>query len=358
MKFVYFFFVIFFFCSCGTRHHSRTSGRIVMDALQREVYLPDTVKRVVCIRSSAIRLVTYAGGSPLICGIEEQEARHNEFTHTFAYPELAQKPLIGPGMGGDPELIMAVRPDVIFMSSTTVGDADELQRRTGIPVFTIEYGDVGRNRRIFYNSLRQIGEVLHTERMTDSLIGYIDNQIVELQKRVTKDAPAKRVYVGGISYKGQKGIASTDPYYAAFGFLGVNNVASQIDSAYVSAITGTYIDWEQLMDWNPDVIFVDAGGWPLVYEDFRTRQGLNQLLKAYQNKQVYILWPYNNHHSNFEVMLTNAWYAGKVLFPEQFMDVDIEDKTNEIMTHFVGKPICDSLSVCWGNYRNVFDTNL
>ena len=60
-------------------------------------------------------------------------------------------------MGGDAELIMAVQPDVIFMSSTTAGDADDLQRRTGIPVVALEYGDLGAKRPIFYASLRGIG---------------------------------------------------------------------------------------------------------------------------------------------------------------------------------------------------------
>lgn len=349
--------LLFLGIACGTRTGKQQQpARQVTDALQREVALPDTVSRIVCIRSSAIRLVTYAGGASLICGIEEQEARENEFTHIFAHPALAQQPIIGPGMGGDPELIMTVRPDVIFMSSTTSGDADDLQRRTGIPVFTIEYGDIGKNRTTFYNSLRQIGEVLHTEAKVDSLIRYIDGQITDLQARTAAySGKAQRVYVGGISYKGQKGITSTDPYYAAFGFLGVGNVASQIDSAYVSPITGTYIDWEQLIDWNPDVIFLDTGGWPLIREDFRIRKGLNQLLTAYRNKQIYTLWPYNNHHSNFEIMLANAWYAGKVLFPAQFADISVKDKTNEITTMFVGAPISGKLCECWGDYRNIFD---
>lgn len=353
MRPIIYIFIFLFCCACGARSGSKAPARIVTDALGRQVFLPDTVGRVVCVRSSAIRLVTYAGGAPFICGIEEQEARPNEFTHIFAHPELAGKPVIGPGMGGDTELIMGVRPDVIFMSSTTSGDADELQRRTGIPVFTIEYGDIGRNRETFYNSLRQIGKVLRTEATVDSLIGYTELQVKELYNRTAGQNKNRNVYVGGISYKGQKGIASTDPYYAAFEFLGVNNVASQIDSVYVSPITGTYIDWEQLMDWNPDVIFIDAGGWPLVEEDFKTRKGLNKLLKAYKNKQVYSLWPYNAHHSNFEVMLVNSWYAGKVLFPEQFTDISIRDKTNEIMNHFVGAPIGDELVNCWGNYRDV-----
>ena len=287
MKWLHYLFIVslLLFSCKGQNVKNKRPIRLLTDALQREVALPDTIRQLVCIRSSAIRLVTYAGGAPLICGVEEQETRPNEFTHIFAHPDLARLPIIGPGMGGDPELIMAAGPDVIFMTSTTAGEADALQKQTGIPVFTIEYGDLGRNRPTFYNSLQLIGQVLHTEDKVDSLIGFIDEQIADLQARTAGTDKSAKVYVGGISYKGQKGITSTDPYYAALDYLEADNVASELDSTYVSPITGTYIDWEQLIDWNPDVIFIDVGGWPLVQEDFKTRQGLNRLLKAGLNTQ-------------------------------------------------------------------------
>lgn len=353
MKTIYGLLLCLSCCACAVPGGRKATARMVADALGRRVALPDSVARVICIRSSAIRLVTYAGGVPFICGVEEQETRNNEFTHTFAHPELLRKPVIGPGMGGEPELLMLARPDVIFMSSTTPGDADELQRRTGIPVFAIEYGDMGRKRSTFCHSLRQIGEVLHTEEQVDTLLAFIDAQIADLKKRTAGVDKSRNVYVGGISYKGQKGIASTDPYYAAFDFLDVNNVASTLDSTFVSPITGTYIDWEQLLEWNPDVIFVDAGGLPLVREEFRNRPGLNRLLKACRTGQLYALWPYNNHHSNFGVMLVNAWYVGKVLYPERFADISMEDKANEIMLRFVGAPIASELAECWGKHRNL-----
>lgn len=91
-------------------------------------------------------------------------------------------------------------------------------------------------------------------------------------------------------------------------------------------------------------------------EDFKTRKSLNRLLTAYRDRQIYTLWPYNNNHTNFEVMLINAWNAGKVLFPEQFTDIDVTDKANEILTMFVGSPVADSLVRNWGDYRNVFGT--
>lgn len=343
--------------ACHGQGNRGNGERVVTDALGRVVALPDTVCRVVCIRSSAIRLVTYAGGAHLICGVEEQETRDDhEFTHLFAHPELLRKPVIGPRMGGDAELMMQARPDVIFMASTTIGEADELQRRTGIPVFAIEYGDIGRRRTVFYRSLRQIGEVLHTERRVDTLIGFVNAQLADLRRRTQGVEERQSVYVGGISYKGQKGLTSTDPYYAAMDFIGTENVASKMDSAYVSPITGAYIDWEQLMEWNPDVIFVDVSGWPLVQQEFQNRSGVCQVLKAFRTKRIYLLWPYNNYHSNFDVMLVNAWYTGKVLFPERFADVSLVEKTNEIMNCFVGDTIADDLVGRWGNCKNVFDT--
>lgn len=358
MKILFYTLILLCCCACGGRNKPQATQRILTDALGRNVSLPDSIQRIVCIRASAIRLVTYAGGAPYICGVEEQESRNYPFTHLFAHPELKQKPVIGPSMGGDPELIMSAQPDVIFMSTTTAGDADALQQRTGIPVFTIEYGDIGRNRKTFYNSLRSIGEVLRTTPQVDSLIRFTDHQIAELTQRAETSGKSPVIYVGGISYKGQKGITSTDPYYAAFDFLQTENVAASIDSAYISPITGTYIDWEQLADWNPQVIFIDTDGWPLVQEDFKTRKELNQLLTAYRNRQVYTLWPYNNNHTNFEVMLINAWAGGKVLYPEQFADIDLTDKANEILTRFVGRPVADSLIQYWGPYRNVFDRSL
>ena len=70
---------------------------------------------------------------------------------------------------------MAAGPDVIIMTSTTAGEADALQKQTGIPVFTIEYGDLGRNRPTFYNSLQLIGQV---QNIQDLLAG----QIQQLQQ--------------------------------------------------------------------------------------------------------------------------------------------------------------------------------
>lgn len=91
----------------------------------------------------------------MICGVEEQETRPNEFTHIFAHPDLARLPIIGPGMGGDPELIMAAGPDVIFMTSTTAGRGRMLCRNRRefpyLPLNTVIWVETVRHFTIHFN---------------------------------------------------------------------------------------------------------------------------------------------------------------------------------------------------------------
>ena len=77
MKWLHYLFIVslLLFSCKGQNVKNKRPTRLLTDALQRGVALPDTIRQLVCIRSSAIRLVTYAGGAPLICGVEEQESK-------------------------------------------------------------------------------------------------------------------------------------------------------------------------------------------------------------------------------------------------------------------------------------------
>jgi iron complex transport system substrate-binding protein len=105
-------------------------------------------------------------------------------------------------------------------------------------------------------------------------------------------------------------------------------------------VKGTYIDKEQLLLWNPDIVFIDETGLNLSLEDLKTGKGLDGL-KALQNGKIYILLPYNNYSVNYETVLINSWFIGKMLYPQKFSDVEIGEKGNEISTMFFGKQIFD-----------------
>ena len=338
--------------NCQKQKATTTNSRQITDLANRSVLVPDTVQRVVCIRPGAVRLVTMAGGFDFISGIEDNETGKANFTHTLAYPQIKDIDVIGSRFGGDPELIYANQPDVIFMATTTVEAANALQEKLNIPVIIIDGGDLGGNYAKLSRSLQIVGETLGTTSHVDSLLIYINQQKEELNNR-TKGHKPTNAYVGAITYKREQNLTATDPYYAALNFIGVANVASEVDSTIVSPITGTFVDYEKIIDWNPEYIFVDRAGAAHADADFRNKPKLNSLLQAYNNNNIYVIWPYNNYHNNFESMLINAWYMGKCIYPDAFGDISMRDKGNEIFMMCYGRPIYDEMEQLWGNLQQL-----
>ncbi|MBN1184919.1 MAG: ABC transporter substrate-binding protein, partial [Bacteroidales bacterium] len=137
--------------SCINPSPKKRDGFMVKDMLGRDVVIPDTVNKVIGLRAGALRLLLYCGAKDMISGIEESERRPGR-PYMEAFPELRKLPVIGPSMGGDAELILKANPDVIFISYTTIADADALQEKTGIPVIAIECPEFAIEKEKLFNS--------------------------------------------------------------------------------------------------------------------------------------------------------------------------------------------------------------
>jgi len=323
---------------------NQNSLMTIIDILGREVQINPNVNKVAGLRAGALRMLIYMDAADMIAGIEEPDKKVDK-PYLKAYPELAALPSLGPSMGGEAELIINSSPDVIFISYTTKEDADALQKKTGIPVIAIECSEFGTEREILYESFRLIGRVINKETRADTLIASIEKSIIELNDRtfLIQDNNKPVVYIGGVPYSGSHGINSTQPYYPPFMFVNADNIAASVDEKLVSHVKGTYIDIEQLLIWDPDILFVDESGLDLVRKDLSKGTALNNSLKAIANNNIHTLLPYNNYAVNYELVLINAWYAGKIIYPEEFADININDKANEILNLFFGKEIFEEL---------------
>ena len=111
------------------------------------------------------------------------------------------------------------------------------------------------------------------------------------------------------------------------------------------AVNGSHIfvDKETLMRLNPDVIFVDGGGLALVQEDYGKKTSYYQSLKAFSERKVFTLLPFNWYTTNVGTALADAFAIGKTLYPEAFADVDIKEKCNAIYSYLVGQPVYDQM---------------
>jgi len=108
------------------------------------------------------------------------------------------------------------------------------------------------------------------------------------------------------------------------------------------------IDKEKLLSWNPDVIFIDEASYSLVVEDLK--DPVYQSLDAVREGRVYGVMPYNWYANNYDTVLADAYFIGKILYPDQFVEVDPEQKADEIYTMLDGKPVYAEMKQIFGGF--------
>jgi len=154
----------------------------------------------------------------------------------MANPKLAELPAIGPGgpssINGVPDLekVLAVRPQVIFISYMEKMNAEALQKKIGIPVIVLTHGRFATFDSRIYDSLRIAGKILDAGDRAEKVISFIERARKDLENR-TRDVPIAEkpdVYIGGIGFKGLHGIESTDAGYVPFEWVGAKNSAKKI----------------------------------------------------------------------------------------------------------------------------------
>jgi iron complex transport system substrate-binding protein len=323
--------------------------RTFKDTLGRVVQVPQEVKRIVALGPGALRLVVFLGASDKVVGVEhaEKEWSPSGRPYRMAHPELANLPTIG--LGGpnpDPnaEGILKVKPDVILATYISPKQADELQYRTGISVVNLSYGALGNfNSEEIFQSLIIAGEVLDRKNRAGELGTYIRKSFEDLRRR-TEGIPEKekpRVYIGALGFKGGHGIESTECEFPPF-------MAVNARSVIVNCKGHRFVDKEFLLKVNPDIIFLDLGNISLVNQDFNKNRSFYRSLKAFKDEQIYGIFPFNYYTTNVETAIADAYFIGKVLYPERFSGVDCEKKTREIFQFFVGKDVYDAMKEKYG----------
>jgi iron complex transport system substrate-binding protein len=341
--------------ACNTVSDSNSStSREITDMLGRRVEIPANIEKIVGVGPGALRLLMYMDLGDKISGVEDVELRPGR-PYTFACPELTEKPVIGPYMGGDSELIAVNKPDVVFIAFSTISDADELQKRTGLPVVAINNGNLGNARDTLYRAFKLIGEITEKMQRAEVLQAYIEGQI-QLLDSITNQSPlteSPRAYVGGVSYRGAHGISSTQAYFPPFSFVKAINVAGNLKVEESVNPIGIYIDVEQLIQWNPDYLFFDASGLTLIRPDVEEGTPLSIALSAIKQDNVYSLMPHNWYATNYENVLANAWFTGKVMYPQRFSEIDMEQKAREIYRIMLGRDVYDKMNTIYDGWEKL-----
>lgn len=225
------------------------------------------------------------------------------------------------------EQIVALNPDVVILYPTKESD-DTIKKLTAqnIKVISINPESIAS----LESDIIKVGDAIGESENSKKIVEYYKEKITEVTKKLTSVKNKKTVYLAGAN-----GIFSTcsgDFYqHEMIEAAGGIDVAANLKGGWndVSA--------EQVIAWNPEVIasvmYCPEGSTAKIMAKAEL-----QTVTAIKNKQVYQIpsniasWDMPQPSS----ILSILWMS-KILYPEEFNDLDIHKVTNEFYKDFYGK---------------------
>lgn len=321
------------------------STRTVTDAYGRNVTIPADVQTCATVGSAA-RFVAYAGGTDKLVAVTEMDKPATlARPYTVAWEQvLAELPTTSNGnhlmeTSVDGEALLEIKPDVII-SSRSAQECDELQSQLNIPVIGISYQDQMFTENVF-ESIQVVGDVLGTTEHAQQVVDKMNGWQADLDSRTANipDADKPSCYAGAVNYKGAKSFGGTYAQYPPFVAAHIDNVADgTVESGSVE------VTLEQLGEWNPDFMFLNAGNMELMKKDYADNQAFFDNLTAFQTGNLYTQPSYNMNGTNIEIAICDAYFDAATVYPDAFADVDLESMYREILDTMLGTNCYDHLT--------------
>ena len=292
----------------------------MVDSSGREIRPPAKVERVYAAGPPASLLV-FAIAPHKLAGWT-RALRPNEapfFPERYAQlPELGR--LTGRGNTANVEVVLQARTDLIVDVGTTSASlaslASQVQEQTKIP-YALFDGRIESTPA----TLRALGRLMGDEAAADKLAAWYENELKQARQRVARASTHPLVYYGrgasGLQTGGQGSIT-----VEILDFLGARNAAAEARSGLAT------VAFEQVLLWDPEVILTtDPGYWASVWTDARWRT-----VKAVAARRVYLSPNLPFGWFDFPPganRLLGAWWAGKLLYPREFADLDLRARVSE-----------------------------
>ena len=332
------------------------------DTQGREITLDESPQRIITRAPDEARIVIALGyGDKLVAG--EQATKSclcpMTFSNTTEGCLECYETIIDGRMPDLPEIstrydiyfeeIAKLEPDLIFCGN--LKDAEAFEDKIGCPVVVLggqgwNFGDDG-----YFDSIRVAGEALDAQDQADELIAFAKGK-VEMIESVTKEIDPDdrpKVYfasrgAGSGFYDPKEGrdFTRTEPKYDPLTIAGGNNIASEINGSTVN------VALEQIIAWNPDFIFIsNSNAGNNTGLDFIKNSPELATINAIKEGNVFNCFYPHCRGTPPDRNLFNMMYMAKVMYPEEFEDLDLEKEGNEIFKAFLG---VDGVFTEYANY--------
>ncbi len=313
-------------------HAEAAETRTVTDRVGRTVKIPAEPKHIACFFGPSYEKVFLLGGADKVTVMSITQPPWAQKLN----PRLKTMTTMPSYTDPDVERILSLGVDLVFYWHH--GKQIEKMSAAGIPVVCPSSGNNTPKTmddfvRQYKEDIRFYGEVLgdKAKKIAEEYCTHYDERIKRV-RAVTAGIPEKnrpRVYfISGRNIFGTQGRYSLGHWLVEM--AGGTFVSKELDQYFADA------SMEQIIAWNPDVIIV--GG--LTSADAIMADPRWKTIRAVKEKQVYtspegvFLWG----HGSSEVFLFAMWLA-KILHPDKFRDVNLEEEVKTYYTKFYHYPL-------------------
>ncbi|MDN3437844.1 ABC transporter substrate-binding protein [Planococcus sp. APC 3900] len=241
----------------------------VTDDLDNELKFEEVPATVVSLIPSNTEILYEIGAGEKIIGATDYDN----------YPaEAAEVERVSDSVVFNAERIIELDPDVVIGYSTGGPTGYEELEAAGIQVFVIESAESFED---VYGDIEQISTVMGLEDKGEAVIGSIQQQIEEVQEKVSDVEEKRQLYVE---------ISPSPEIYTT----GQKTFQQEIlDHANVENLFGDLEGWpqiseEEVIQRNPEIIATTVSYTENPVEEIKAREGWNSI-EAVQNDQVFFL---------------------------------------------------------------------
>lgn len=321
--------------------------RTIVDQLGRSVEIPVKVGRVVCLMHHALDVTLELQAGDRLVGIMKDWEGLLFPGIADICPALKTLPQVGTLTDVNMEELLKTNPDLVIVTHYFPQDTLKKLESAGIPVVAVSLYEASFEEASKLNPKLKDPDKAYTVGMNVgiSLLGEIYGKEKEA-KELKAFVAEKRAIVGNrlsdIPEEERTTCYMANPDLHTYGsgkYVGV--IMDRAGGVNVARDISGYkaVNMEQILKWDPEVIFVQDRYASEVLPQI-TKGAEWAAIRAVKGKRVYVTPEYVKpwgHPCPESMALGELWMAKK-LYPDRFVDVDMDGVVQEFYTRFYGVP--------------------
>lgn len=322
---------------------SSQASRQITDQTGRQVTIPDRVDRIVVLQHQTLNLLVQMNATDKIVGVMANWKQQLGDSYARLAPELNQKATLGDLTHVDPEKLVALHPQVVFVTNYAPQEMIDSITALGIPVVAISLRHDEPGEKAKMNPSIRDEEMAYDKGLREgiTLIGEILNKPAEAKALITATDEGRKIVSDRLKdVPAEKRIRAymANPELTTYG-LGKYTGLMMLHAGAVNVAAATVkgfktVSMEQIIAWDPQVIFVQDR-YPSVVNEINSSPQW-QAIDAVKNHRVWLMPDYAKAwgYPMPEAMGIGELWMAKKLYPQKFQDVDMNKLANKWYQRF------------------------